>query len=209
MAGLTQQRFAQLLVEAQSAVGMGNDVLAGLTGIDATTISRYRSPTYRSGPPSVTRRGLLERAMGLPEGYLSGGVRLSRESLQRLGVERGRTGPPGGAGGQTHTAAGQSGARTSDSASAVLERQPTGEAALRFLEYEIVSALRYGRIPTLEELREWLELVRGAASAGESAGAEPSTLDVMAKVDQAEGRSDTRPRPGPASKAGHPKVSGG
>lgn len=69
---LTQERFAELLRNGMAAAGMGGKELAQATGIDATTISRYRRKSYASGPPSAGRRRRLEQAMGLQAGFLDG-----------------------------------------------------------------------------------------------------------------------------------------
>ncbi len=53
-------------------VGISNVALSARTGIDQTTISRYRSARYPSGPPSAPRRRVLEQGLYLPAGYLDG-----------------------------------------------------------------------------------------------------------------------------------------
>lgn len=168
MAGLTQKRFAQLLVGAQSALDMGNDVLAGLTGIDATTISRYRSATYKSGPPSGPRRALLERAMGLPEGYLSDEVELSLEALRAL-----RRPVPG----QAYEAMASDGARASDAAS-VREnhnhRTPTVEEVWAMVAERLAQYRAAGETPPLPEVFRWMAAARAATRSSESGGSAPA-----------------------------------
>ncbi len=72
MGKLTQPRFAKLLAEAMDTVGLSGVAIGKATGIHETTISRYRSPDYPSGPPKLAVRRALEDALGLKTGYLDG-----------------------------------------------------------------------------------------------------------------------------------------
>lgn len=83
MARLTQGAFARRLAKAQEALAVSNIELAKLTGIDQTTISRYRDEAYASGPPSALRRRVMEQGLSLPLGYVEGLIRLG------LGLPRG------------------------------------------------------------------------------------------------------------------------
>jgi hypothetical protein len=91
---LTQKRFAKRLVEAMDALGVKGVEVAVWLETDATTVSRYRNPTYEYGPPDAGSRRLLERRMGLPEGYFDGSMKVD---LTALRIERHRAkGPRGG-----------------------------------------------------------------------------------------------------------------
>lgn len=81
---LTQAVFAKLLVAAMDALDLSNVYIAKRTGIDPTTVSRYRSLDYAPGPPPALKRGAIELAMGVPEGYLSGRATADFAAIRRL-----------------------------------------------------------------------------------------------------------------------------
>lgn len=59
------------------------------TGIHPTTVSRYRSADYASGPPAPRRRRLIEHSLGLPEGYLDGRVSMSDQDIEACAARTG------------------------------------------------------------------------------------------------------------------------
>jgi hypothetical protein len=94
---LTQKQFAQLFAEAMDLLEIPGVRLAKAIRKHATTISRYRSERYASGPPEAAVRRLLEEEMGLPPGYLSGTVRADLMAIRRQRqTERSTNGTQGG-----------------------------------------------------------------------------------------------------------------
>jgi transcriptional regulator with XRE-family HTH domain len=83
------QTFATRLREAMGAMHFSGAELSRQTGFHTTTISRYQDPTYSVGPPRQARQHILERTLGIPEGYLSGEV---DADLDALYLERKRGG---------------------------------------------------------------------------------------------------------------------
>lgn len=70
---IRQSAFAKRVAEAFDAArkwGVQQKDVAEALGWDETTLSRYKDPEYEKGPPKAQRRRLLERAIGIPEGYL-------------------------------------------------------------------------------------------------------------------------------------------
>lgn len=70
----SQPLFAQRLSDAMDALEVSGVWLGQQLGRDAATISRYRNPGYKSGPPQAMTRRILEQEIGLPAGYLDGTV---------------------------------------------------------------------------------------------------------------------------------------
>ena len=178
MSGLTQRRFSALLRDGQAAFGVTNETVAERTGIDVTTISRYRSPDYKSGPPSEARRGMLERAIGLPDGYLSGTLEITPEKLRALASQR----PAGTQNGGQKGATGSEGTRASDSATVQVVSEhamgyesrgphPRGRWAAELLEHRLRQLDQDPNRPvTREERRELLQLAQWAREADAEEG---------------------------------------
>lgn len=93
MRKLTQRRFAELFRNAMDVTQIPGKMLAERVGVDAVTISRWRDPTYPSGPPRPKMRRLLERELSLVEGTLDGTpVRVGAPQLKTPPAEAGRLG---------------------------------------------------------------------------------------------------------------------
>lgn len=82
MPKLTQRRFSELLCKAMDDRQIQGKDLAAAAGVDAVTISRWRSPTYTGGPPPSAMRRVLERQLGLAQGTLDG--KPTRQAAGRL-----------------------------------------------------------------------------------------------------------------------------
>jgi transcriptional regulator with XRE-family HTH domain len=207
-AGPTQKRFASLLRDAQTAADVPNDELSIRTGIDATTISRYRNPAYRSGPPSPAKRRLLERALGLLEGYLDGLFELSVPLLR----EEIRTGWPNH---PPHVRPAPS-YRVSGTASVEIESggirdAPAFNQAYRELSKQIHSAGASQEAIEARIALEWLyqlyqagardiqSLRKQVAELRVGAGGDPTLLGDVEDAEQAETAALTRQRKQPGA----------
>ena len=97
MRKLTQRRFAELFRNAMKERQIEGKALATALGANAVTISRWRNPTYKSGPPRAKMRRLLERELGLVEGALDDAPATpGRKQLKTAGDEPSGTRQPAG-----------------------------------------------------------------------------------------------------------------
>ncbi len=93
--GISQTTFARRLRELVDSVWAGwkKKDIAQRAGVNAVTLSRWRDPSYMSGPPSQKDLGELEPALGLGKGTLLADAKTWRVAIKQLKMRRDRGDP--------------------------------------------------------------------------------------------------------------------